>query len=63
MGLMPWDYRHSYAAYRWQTWTVRRFLRKSVERTGWRYAGYCSPYRDETVCWIQDTVRAMEMNK
>lgn len=58
-GLMPWEFEHHYSAYQWQTWTTKKFLRKPVTRTGWRYAGYTSRYRDETEAWIQDTHKAM----
>jgi hypothetical protein len=59
-GTMVSDYEHHYAAYHWQTWTTKKFLRKPVTRSGWRYAGYSSRHRDETAQWIKDTAKAME---
>jgi hypothetical protein len=56
-----------YKAQRWgtETYTVKRFLRKSVQvkRTGWHDAGFESRHSDVAAQWINDTVRAMEAAK
>lgn len=57
------DIDYFYAAQRWGTYsyTRKRLLRRGVKvtQTGWHNAGFSSMFRDETVDWIQATVRAM----
>ncbi len=58
-GSCPADIEEVYAAYRWRTWTTKKFLRKAVTRTGWRYAGYSSRDKAQTFAWIVDTDEMM----
>jgi hypothetical protein len=58
-GIAVMDGHYRYHAYRWATWTEKKWFREPVVKTGWRHAGYSSRWRDETVGWIQDTAKMM----
>lgn len=51
---------HIYTAYKWKTWTEKKWFREPVTKGQWIPAGYHSRSREQTAEWILDTVAAIE---